>query len=74
MKVNAWEMVVVEKRNPFIDHEEFKVKIKLSAGTNMSLQQDMFRSGLVSELEMCLTIKLRKRELDKLILVSEGLG
>lgn len=44
-------MVVVKKRNPFIDHEEFKVKIKLSAGTNMLLQQDMFRFGFIKSNE-----------------------
>lgn len=34
-----------------IDHEEYKVKVKLSASTNFLLQQDMFRFGFVKNNE-----------------------
>ncbi|MEG1506701.1 MAG: hypothetical protein RR478_04300 [Bacilli bacterium] len=35
------------KREKYIDHEDFKVKIKISSNTNTLLQQDMFRFGFL---------------------------
>lgn len=39
------------KRNLYIDHEEYKMKIKLSASTNMLLLQDMDRFGFIKSNE-----------------------
>lgn len=37
------------KRDKYIDHEEFKIKIRVSSSLNILIQQDMFRFGYLKE-------------------------
>lgn len=37
------EVDLMIKREKYIDHEEFKIKIKVSSSINKLIQQDMFR-------------------------------
>src|SRR5574344_1649762 len=39
------EVLIMAIREKYIDHEEFKIKIKVSSSTNKLIQQDMFRFG-----------------------------
>src|SRR5574344_834845 len=39
------EVLIMAIREKYIDHEEFKIKIKISSSTNRLIQQDMFRFG-----------------------------
>lgn len=37
------------KRDKYVDHEEFKIKIRVSSSINILIQQDMFRFGYLKE-------------------------